>query len=204
MILGGIVRLRVGSLGRMRTLAVPFRPTRLGTWREFVIRIAIAGHRRFRDARTTAFVARTSLCVLQDVHRKHSDVRAVSALAEGADTLFAEAALTLGIPLDVVRPFDRYEGDFAPGRARDRYNRLRRAARAEEVLPYRDRSNQAYTAAMRWVVNLSDVLVAAWDGRPAASPAGTGHAVRHALSTGRDVIHLDVAALSVTRRAAPT
>jgi hypothetical protein len=166
-----------------------------------VIRIAIAGHRRLGDVKRAAFVAHMSMLLLEEACHRHGEVSAVSALAEGADTLFAETALLLGIPLKVVRPFDEYERDFPLGAARSRYQRLRQAAWTEEILSYESRSERAYSAAMRRVVRRSDMLVAAWDRRRAACPGGTAEAVEHALSTGRDVIHLDIADLRVRRSA---
>jgi hypothetical protein len=50
---------------------------------------------------------------------------------------------------------------------------------------------------MLWVANRSDVLVAAWDGRPALGLGGTGNAVGHARRMGRPVIHIDVVNRSV-------
>ena len=155
-------------------------------------RIAIVGHRALGGAPTDAFVASASRDLLLGALRSRRDVSAVSALAEGADTLFAEAALALGLPLHVVTPFADYEDDFVSPAARNRFVRLRAAAMSEQQLPYVSRSDRAYQAAMRWVVGTSDVLLAAWDGRPSLGPGGTGHAVAHALSLGREVVHLDV------------
>jgi hypothetical protein len=117
-------------------------------------------------------------------------VVAVSAAAEGADTLFAEAALVAGVPLELVRPFAAYVDDFPAGQARTRYLKLRAAAHKERRLPYLRRSECAYAAAMRTVVASSDVLVAAWDGRGDGMTART---VRHALRVGLPVIHIKLA-----------
>jgi hypothetical protein len=117
-------------------------------------------------------------------------VVAVSAAAEGADTLFAEAALVAGVPLELVRPFAAYVEDFPVGEARSRYLQLRASAPAERRLGYVSRSERAYAAAMRAVVASSDVLVAAWDGRGDGMTART---VRHALRVGLPVIHIKLA-----------
>lgn len=161
-----------------------------------MVRIGVVGHRELRGDRTSTFVADASRKVLAAAKRRF-EVCAVSALAEGADTLFAEEALALGIPLRVVTPFRDYEADFESTTARRRYTSLRDAAEREERLPYATRSRRAYRAAMRWVVENSDLLVAAWDGRPGLGPGGTADAVHHAHSVGRPVVHLDVTALAV-------
>jgi len=162
-----------------------------------VVRVAIVGHRDLGGARTSAFVADASHGVLSAAQLRWPRVSAVSALAEGADTIFAEAALALGIPLRVVTPFHGYEEDFVDHATRSRYEELREAAESEERLPFASRSRRAYKAAMRWVVQNSDLLVAAWDGRPGLGPGGTADAVQHAVAMGREVIHVDVRALAV-------
>jgi len=162
-----------------------------------VVRVAIVGHRNLGGARASAFVADASHDLLSAAQRRWPQVAAVSALAEGADTIFAEAALALDIPLRVVTPFRDYESDFVSPATRRRYAELRKAAQSEERLPYGSRSRSAYRAAMRWVVENSDLLVAAWDGRPGLGPGGTADAVQHAAAMGREVIHLDVWALDV-------
>jgi hypothetical protein len=162
-----------------------------------VVRVAIVGHRDLGCAQTSAFVADASHDVLSAAQRRWPDMAAVSALAEGADTIFAVAALALGIPLRVVTPFHDYESDFVSPEARRRYAELRDAAETDERLHYVSRSRHAYLAAMRWVVENCDLLVAAWDGRPGLGPGGTADAVQHAVATGREVIHLDVRALDV-------
>jgi hypothetical protein len=162
-----------------------------------MLRVAIAGHRMLGDPGTVRFVAEQCEALLSRAKSLHQHVTALSATAEGADTLFAEAAVSLRIPLEIVRPFDAYYNDFPTAAARDRYCALRQLSRTETRLAYRDRSEEAYLAAMLWVTNRSDVLVAAWDGRPALGLGGTGNAVRHARRTGRPVIHINIVDRSV-------
>jgi hypothetical protein len=166
--------------------------------------VGIVGHRYLGDARTIRFVSEQCLVILKKARAEHPSVVALSAIAEGADTLFAEAALALDIPLEVVRPFEEYASDFVDASARERYHRLRSAASQETNLPYAGRSDKAYLAAMNWVVGRSDLLVAAWDGLPATGAGGTGDAVRRAISLNRAWIHLNVIDLSVTLHTAGT
>lgn len=182
----------VSSLSESRVSATTAPTGSAVNMRAGVTRIAIVGHRELGGAATVAFVATASRSVLGEALRGGSGVTAVSALAEGADTIFAEAAVALGIPLHVVTPFSGYESDFAGPQSRARYRRLRAAAESERALPNTRRSRSAYRAAMRWLVDTCDLLVAAWDGRPGLGPGGTADAVEHALSTERSVLHLDV------------
>jgi hypothetical protein len=164
-------------------------------------RLGIVGHRAL-DSDAAAFVAAESRVLLAAECAGGRDVVAVSALAEGADTLFAEAALELGLPLEVVRPFADYIDDFATTTSRRRYRGLVEAARRETRLPFTSASVDAYEAAMRWVVRACDVLVAAWDGSAPRGRAGTAEAVAYAERSGRKVVHLDVAAHRVVLRRA--
>ena len=169
-----------------------------------MFRIGIVGHRYLTNSETIAFVAYESLAALKQAQAEHSDVVALSAIAEGADTLFAEAALTLDIPLEIVRPFADYAADFETLPAKRRYEELRAAARCEEKLIYEERSNVAYEAAMNWIVRQSDLLLVAWDGLPAEGAGGTGDAVKQALQLNRSWLHLDVTDLSVKAHSART
>ena len=158
-----------------------------------MVRMGVVGHRWFPDAAASAFVASRFREHLGAVADDTRSVVALSALAAGSDTLFAEAAVSLGIPLVAVRPFDRYADDFPIAAARDAYGELWSCADRRVRLAYRSRSQEAYRAAMRWVVERSDVMLAIWDGRSATDPGGTADTVAHALALGRSVLHVDPA-----------
>jgi hypothetical protein len=157
-----------------------------------VVRVGIVGHRWFTDATSARFVAHQCERILRCGRDRHGHLVAVSAAAAGADTLFAEAALALDVPLELVRPFRGYLGDFSDAAARSRYRAILVAASSETRLRFPFRSQQAYEAAMRWTTERSDVLVAAWDGRPGRGRGGTAGAVRYAARIVRPYIHLDV------------
>jgi hypothetical protein len=159
--------------------------------------IGIAGHRNIANAKTAAFVFENCFDVLKRLKREHKDVVALSALAEGADTLFGEAAVALNIPLRIVRPFRQYASDFTSPSAKRRYHRLRSRAYRESKLAYTGRSDAAYLEGMYWIVDNSDLVVAVWDGSSSRGSGGTGDAVDRAILMNRDWIHLDVSELSV-------
>jgi hypothetical protein len=140
----------------------------------------VTGHRVLGSAETEAYVAAACRAVLLEAQAQHGRVEAVSAIAEGADSLFAEAALALCIPLHVVVPFAGYDADFETAEARDRFDRLHAAAVAVEQLDYTERSDDAYLAVGRWIADHVDLLVAVWDGQPARGLGGTGDIAAHA------------------------
>jgi hypothetical protein len=163
-----------------------------------MIRVGVVGHRYLGNSKTSTFVFDQCLAILKQAQIEHSSVLALSAVAEGADTLFAEAALALDIPLEIIRPFKEYRSDFRTIPARKRYNRLCAATRRETKLTYRNRSNEAYLAAMNWIVEKSDMLVAVWNGHSATGIGGTGDAIQKAMLINRPWIHLNNIDLSVT------
>jgi hypothetical protein len=163
-----------------------------------MFRLGIVGHRYFSDRETSLFVAKQCAEILRQVSAEHGDLVAISAIAEGADTLFAEAAVELNLPLEIVRPFEDYADDFETVSARSRYQKLREAARKESRLSYVRRSNGAYQAAMDWIIDESDVVVIVWDGHPAHGSGGTGNAVKRVISQHLPWVHVDVKKLMVT------
>ena len=160
-------------------------------------RIGIVGHRYLASKETVAFVAATCLGILKEQQVEHKNVSALSALAEGSDTLFAEAAVALNIRLEIVRPFEEYATDFTDSSARQRYERLRSVAYCETRLANASRSDAAYIEAMRWIVDNSSLLLAVWDGSPARGSGGTGDATARANLIKCDWIHMNVTDLSV-------
>src|SRR5262245_22358189 len=113
-------------------------------------RLGIVGHCAL-DPVAADFVRTESSALLAEAVVSAGDVVVVSALAEGADTLFAEAAVVRDVPLEVVRPYAGYLRDFSTELGRRRYLALTAAARRETRLGFRARSTQAYETAMRWV-----------------------------------------------------
>ena len=164
--------------------------------------VGIVGHRWFSDQAASAFVAESGAEILRALRPTHPQLAVISALAEGADTLFAEVAVALGVPLTAVVPFSSYERDFETPQSLQRYRRLRAAAQCEHRLPRTSASPTAYQEAMQFVLDRSDLLVAAWNGQSARGPGGTAQAVGEAVNRGMPWIHLDVITRSVRRHEA--
>ena len=114
----------------------------------------------------------------------------VSALAEGADRIVAEAVLSapgLGHGdrrverrLEVVLPMDieAYKQTFDGGaESGAEFDALLAQAHAVHVLPPAKDANHAFLAAGRDIARRSDVVVAIWDGKKARGLGGTADAV---------------------------
>ena len=114
---------------------------------------------------------------------------AYTSLAVGADQLFAREALALGVPVTAVVPMPDYERTFDPDGLSAYHGLL---ARCEVVqLDGGVPDEEAFLAAGRRVADSSDLLVAVWDGKPAAGLGGTADIVDYCLGGGRAVLHLD-------------
>ncbi len=137
---------------------------------------------------------------LQVVARQHAEVfdaapprlRLVSALADGADSLVAHAALDAGWRLDACLPFarDEYAADFGVVQLADFEALLTRASAVFELPARRDDAEAAYEAAGRLILDQSDLLVALWDGHPNRGRGGTSRVVAEAVARQVPVLHI--------------
>jgi hypothetical protein len=162
-----------------------------------VLRVGVSGHRKLgADPRTAWYVQAQCVRILdrlQELARYRpggGTVLAYSALAIGADQLFAQAALGLGIPVVGIIPFERYAEDFE-GEDRSRFETLLGLCREVQRLPGKERSNEAYFEAGKVTVDQVEYLVGVWDGKPAAGLGGTGDVVAYAEKKGKTVLLID-------------
>ena len=161
-----------------------------------VLHVGVVGHRRLarsEPAALSASVARLFATIRQqteDIAGTDAGIRCVSNLAEGADTLLAEAALAVGATLLCPLPFPRdvYARDFASAEARAAYAALLDRAEAIYELDGSPEDPNAYLIAGRLLLAHSDLVVAIWDGRPERGPGGTGQIVREARLAGCPVL----------------
>lgn len=152
--------------------------------------VAVTGHCDIGDTATIAYIAQTFDLLLAQLQARHPQgVVALSGLAAGADSLFAQAAIARGIPLEVCIAAPDVVENFAPGPTRELYLELRRNSRRVVELPYPRRTNGAYMALGYWLVDSCDLLIAAWNGLPARGLGGTADVVSYAQAQGCRVIH---------------
>jgi hypothetical protein len=148
---------------------------------------------RLRDALGSAFSALKQGAV--DMQGgADGDLQVISALAEGADRMVADAGLAHGAALVALLPFRRavYLQDFVEERSKQDFMRLLAAAAEVVELDGLTSSNEdrnaAYLAVGEAVVARSDLIFALWDGRPANGPGGTGEIVDYARHRGCPVL----------------
>jgi len=121
-----------------------------------------------------------------EVMQEKSATKEISGMALGVDMLFAEVALSLGIPLHAHVPFEGQESIW-PDKSQQRYNRILKEATNKTVVcdgEYAAWKMQARNAAM---VDSCDLLVAVWDG----SGGGTANCVDYAKKVKRRIVYRD-------------
>jgi hypothetical protein len=162
------------------------------------LRIGVTGHRavtlppvtltRLRHAIDSAFSAlkQEAVAMQNGIDGNRHGLQIVSALAEGADRMVADAGLTHGAALIAVLPFSRdtYLQDFPEEQSKRDFMRF--IADAAEIVELDGRTasnesrNAAYSAVGEAVVARSDLIFALWDGRPPNGPGGTSEIVDYA------------------------
>ena len=175
--------------------------------------VGVTGHRpnRLKDAEMSALraSARSVLTALAEAAPGEAH-RVVSPLAEGSDRILAEEAAALGWELYSPLPFSRadYEKDFKTAASKREFDELlSQAARVHELGGKRDtRSGResAYTAVGRVVLDVSEVLVAIWDGEGEHGEGGTAQVVREARERGLPAIWIPSTPPHVPVLLAPT
>lgn len=110
----------------------------------------------------------------------------VSCLADGADSLFAQAVLDHGGKLVVIIPAAQYR-DGLPEDHHPVYDAL--IARASETvqLDHVESTSQSHMDASLVMLERADRLVAVWDGKPARGYGGTADIVDAAKDRGLPV-----------------
>lgn len=114
-------------------------------------------------------------------------LRFISPLARGADRLAAQAALAHGFSLHVPMPFPEadYEKDFDTPDDLAEFRALRAQADDGVLALDGDREtamDRSYEAVGRYVVDHSDLVIAIWNGAPAAGRGGTAEIVEYAAA----------------------
>jgi hypothetical protein len=159
--------------------------------------VGVTGHRSLPDADLPLLRQRVRE-LLSLATDPHETSWLATSLAEGADRLVAEEALTLGYELYCPLPFARaeYEKDFDTQESvawfRDALARSARIDTTEWSEPMA--RTDGYTAAGRAMLDASWTLLALWDGLPPRGEGGTGQMVQEAITRGMPVFHVPASA----------
>jgi len=146
------------------------------------LRIAVTGHRILAERARVAAGVETALGRIEARFPGRALV-VVSALAEGADRLVAEAVLGRhGSRLVAVLPMPRsdYLTDFTTPDSKEAFLRLLAGAAEVVELPASSTRPKAYAVANDRLLDGIDILVAIWDGQGAQGEGGTAEVVARA------------------------
>jgi hypothetical protein len=180
----------------------------------YELRFAVTGHRRISDE---GAVARAIDGVVDRINRLIAEAGAmqptwtiVSPLARGADQIAAKTLMErVHARLEVLTPFPLtdYRKDFSLGDELTSFEELLARAAVVEELPSRVQDAEirgggegtalealrdaAYLRAGERVVEVSEILLAVWDGREAAGVGGTAEIVEYAIERDRVVLWID-------------
>lgn len=145
--------------------------------------VGITGHMGLSEETRT--MARGEMSRIFDILGPRSV--GLSSLAAGSDQIFAEELLGHGGRLVFVNPCSRIVESFdEAGRAG--FDALLPQAGELVEMPFDAPSEEAYEAAGHYVADHCDVLLAVWDGKPAAGRGGTADIVAHRRASGRPLI----------------
>jgi hypothetical protein len=148
--------------------------------------VGVAGHQDIPES-AAQFI---ETGIVQLLRRLGGEFTGASSLAAGADQLFAQVVQRLGGHLHVVIPSDGYETTFVDAGALGLFKLLLQKADTVETLNHTHPSDEAFLDAGRRIVDLSQVLVAVWDGLGARGVGGTADIVQYANKKGIEVVNV--------------
>jgi len=148
--------------------------------------IGFSGHRKLADPKVATDAIRK---VFDRLAANHSPLASVSSAASGADTLFVEEVARRKLPCLLVLPFPktRFQQDFSPADWQRILPFIENATRVEEVAG-EESAQGAYMEAGVMAADRADVMVAVWDGKPAAGFGGTGDVVAYVRELRKPLI----------------
>lgn len=163
---------------------------------ERLLTVGVVGHRQLPDDDVPVLFDRLHQAV-GDLQREFPgrSLRMLSSLGPGAEQMMADVALELGIPLVVPLPIslEVYETEFPDPLARaEFYETLDRAAEWYALpLAIEGSHGESHRSASlgcehraragQHIVDLSDVLLAVWDGEPSSQRGAPADLLRYAL-----------------------
>jgi hypothetical protein len=125
-----------------------------------------------------------------------------SSVAIGADTLFAEACLSSGLPWMALLPQSErdFKNDFAESDWEKTSALLRRAARVQSLSWAREADRSlAYLECGLLIVEEADIMIAVWDGKPSRGVGGTADIVASARNLIKPLVLIHPDSLAIQR-----
>ncbi|MCD6010508.1 MAG: hypothetical protein K0Q79_370 [Flavipsychrobacter sp.] len=163
------------------------------------VTISITGHRSL-TAEQIAKVKPVMKRAIQNIiftareHDPEAEFTALCPLAEGADTIFANIALLMEVPLKLILPFevDEYLKGFSNDEVRQEfyevYNKVDKANISTAGHKTSEEVNELYLTMGKKLVEQTDYLIAVWNGKAGQGKGGTGDIVAYAIEKKKDIL----------------
>jgi hypothetical protein len=165
------------------------------------IRIGITGHRNLTGEQLLRIEPAIKRVIenikhyAQNIDHNNLPVLFTSAIATGADTLFANVALKyFEGSLDIYLPFEKeeYLKDFNTQQDKEEFERIMREPKVKNVVIINKLSagnrDDLYLQAGKKVVDDSQYIIAVWDEKKARGVGGTGDIVAYAVAQSKNVL----------------
>jgi hypothetical protein len=151
------------------------------------MKVGITGHQDLGPQETITWLSRA----LESLINQYNIDLGVTSLAIGADQLYAEILRKRQIRYIAIIPSNDYEKTFTDNSSFAKYTELLQEASDTIKLPFKQPSDTAFFEAGKQVVDLADMMIALWDGKPAKGLGGTGDVVHYACSRQKRVVHIN-------------
>ena len=151
------------------------------------MKVGITGHQDLGSEETISWLSDT----LESIVKQYGIDLGITSLAIGADQLYTEILKKRHIRYIAIIPSEEYEKTFTDRNKLDKYIALLQGASDTIKLPFEKPTETAFYEAGKQVVNLSEIVIAIWNGLPAKGLGGTGDIVKDALSIEKPVVHLN-------------
>lgn len=151
------------------------------------MKAAITGHQNLGDAETAAWVRDALQRVVVEREVQHG----FTALAIGADQLFAEILRERGITYTAILPCQEIAKTFQTQTHLENFRRLLKSASAVITLDFIEPTEAAFFEAGKRVVDLADLVIAVWNGLPAKGLGGTADVVQYSLDRKKRVVYIN-------------
>lgn len=122
---------------------------------------------------------------LQVLLAHYKPEKIISGMALGADQIWADAALKMGIPVIAAVPCDNQDKMW-PSKSQEKYRKMLSHCAEVHIVcpgPYAGWKMQKRN---EWMVDNSDILIAVYDG----STGGTANCVKYAEKYSREIIYI--------------
>lgn len=170
-----------------------------------IVKIGVTGHRVLENEQQLVESVNKILSQLDEIFKRILKPTPytfviISPLAEGADRLVARSVMKWKVSremdksnLEVVLPLheEDYLNDFKTSESKDDFKALLAKAKSVVTLEKADSRKAAYEQVGRYVVDNCDVLIAIWDGKPAAGKGGTAEIVGYVRKIGRSLFWIN-------------